>query len=98
MARFVLPSIGGEGLTHCYRPSPNLRRHALEKIAKLSAASSTAKSHEAGPDLIRLSSLCSSTARSPDGSAETPRKHVSALAMAPMVSNLTHRLHPWICA
>ncbi|KAL9588445.1 MAG: hypothetical protein Q9203_002750 [Teloschistes exilis] len=66
------------------RPSPNLRRHALEKIAKLSAASPTAKSREAGPDLIRLSSLCSSTARSPDGSVETPRKHVSALAMAPM--------------
>ncbi|KAI4254880.1 MAG: hypothetical protein LQ352_002851 [Teloschistes flavicans] len=66
------------------RPSSHLRRQALEKIAKLSAARPTAKSHEIGLDLIKLSALCSSATRSSDDFAELPRKNVSALAMAPM--------------
>ncbi|KAL9042174.1 MAG: hypothetical protein Q9180_000786 [Flavoplaca navasiana] len=65
------------------RPASGLRRHALEKIAVLSAASSTADLGGSGSHLTRLCSICPSPMK-----AEEPKKssskHVSPFARAPM--------------
>ncbi|KAL8874475.1 MAG: hypothetical protein Q9174_000168, partial [Haloplaca sp. 1 TL-2023] len=58
-------------------PSSDLRRHALEKIAALSAVSQIAKPEHTKSDLARLSSICPAR-------AQAFEQHGSSLATAPM--------------
>ncbi|KAL8699689.1 MAG: hypothetical protein Q9224_001300 [Gallowayella concinna] len=64
--------------------SSGLRRHALEKIAALSAAAPIAQSGASASHLTRLCSICPSSARARGSLSKSPTKYASSLATAPM--------------
>ncbi|KAL8996118.1 MAG: hypothetical protein Q9169_004310 [Polycauliona sp. 2 TL-2023] len=66
------------------RPTSSLRRHALEKIAELSAASATTGSSGSDSHLTRLRSICPAPAASFAEPNKSCSKHASPLARAPM--------------